>query len=227
MAIELVVFDMSGTTVADGDAVNRALRATLAAAGVTVPPAWADAVMGLPKPIALRLLIERAGRGDRLSQIATLHAQFVARMTRFFEEERVAEVPGTSATFAALHRAGIKVGLNTGFSRPIAQRLIDRLGWARAGGIDASVTSDEVSRGRPHPDMIQRLMAMLDITSSRHVAKVGDTPADLEEGANAACGRVIGVTSGTHTHEQLIAYPHTDLIGSVADLPRLLGIEEV
>ena len=54
---------------------------------------------------------------------------------------------------------------------------------------------------------------------------MGDTPVDLEEGTNAGCGRVIGVTRGTHTRAQLLPYPHTDLIETVADLPRLLGLD--
>jgi phosphoglycolate phosphatase-like HAD superfamily hydrolase len=75
--------------------------------------------------------------------------------------------------------------------------------------------------------MIRRLMADLGVSDAWSVAKVGDTPADLEEGTNAGCGRVIGVTNGTHSREQLAEYPHTDLIGSVADLPAALGLSVV
>ena len=38
--IELVVFDMAGTTVYDGDAVNASFRATLAGAGLCILPAF-------------------------------------------------------------------------------------------------------------------------------------------------------------------------------------------
>jgi Predicted phosphatases len=90
--------------------------------------------------------------------------------------------------------------------------------------IDASVTSDEVDRGRPHPDMIRRLMLKLDFTDPRRIAKVGDTPADLLEGKNAGCGLVIGVTQGSCARDQLERFPHDYLIGSVAELPELLGV---
>ena len=59
--------------------------------------------------------------------------------------------------------------------------------------------------------------------SPAHVAKVGDTPADLEEGHNAGCGLVVGVVGGTHTREQLEPYPHTHLIETIADFPALLA----
>jgi phosphoglycolate phosphatase-like HAD superfamily hydrolase len=62
--------------------------------------------------------------------------------------------------------------------------------------------------------------------NAEEVAKVGDTPADLEEGHHAGCGLVIGVAQGTHTREQLAAFAHTHLIGSVAELPAILGLSE-
>ena len=50
MKIDLVVFDIAGTTVHDDDSVNRCLRGSLAAVGLTVTAAQVNAVMGLPKP---------------------------------------------------------------------------------------------------------------------------------------------------------------------------------
>jgi phosphonatase-like hydrolase len=225
--IELVVFDMAGTTVYDGDAVNASFRAALAAAGVEADSAAVNAVMGLPKPEAIRLLLEQFGRprgvapsADRLQAI---HADFTRRMRDYYATSpAVREVPGAAAAFAALRRAGLKVALNTGFSRPIADVLLARLGWACPAVIDADVTSDEVPRGRPHPDMIRQLMARLGTTDARRVAKVGDTRADLEEGTNAGCGLVIGVTTGSFTAEQLQACPHSHIVGSVAEVPALL-----
>src|SRR5262249_36291958 len=119
-------------------------------------------------------------------------------------------------------RAGIKVALNTGFSRAVAEVLLARLGWHSPGVIDADVASDEVPRGRPHPDMIRHLMGRLGIRDARKVAKVGDTGVDLEEGANAGCGLVIGVTSGSFTGEQLRSFPHSHVLASVVEVPGVL-----
>ena len=57
------------------------------------------------------------------------------------------------------------------------------------------------------------------------VAKVGDTPADLQEGESAGCGLVVGVTGGTHSRHELEPYPHHHLIETIADFPGLLGLE--
>ncbi|HEY6404215.1 MAG TPA: phosphonatase-like hydrolase [Blastocatellia bacterium] len=225
-AIELIVFDMAGTTVSEGGAVYRCLRDTLAANGLDVSAADVHEVKGMDKYEALRILIEKSAmREELLPEIGAIHEDFVERMIEFYRgDPSVGEIPGASDVFRRLRRAGVKVALNTGFSREIAQTLIDRLNWERDELIDASVTSDEVERGRPHPDMIRLLMLKLSVTDPQRIAKVGDTPADLLEGSNSGCGLVLGVTGGSSAREQLERFPHDHLIGSVADLPELLGL---
>lgn len=222
MSIELAVFDMAGTTVFDGDAVNNCFRAALAAAGVQADVAAVNAVMGLPKPIAVRLLLEGAGRvSASTAEIEAIHGNFVSRMIHFYAHDiAVREVPGASATFAALRQAGIKVALNTGFSRAIVQVILDRLNWNAA--IDASIASDEVLQGRPHPDMIFALMKRFGVVDARRVAKVGDTVVDLEEGTNAGCGLVIGVVGGACTREQLESRPHSRIVKELSEVLRFL-----
>ena len=116
------------------------------------------------------------------------------------------------------------MALNTGFDRSITRVILDRLGWSPSRLIDAVVSSDEVPRGRPHPDMIFSIMAQLGVADAKRVAKVGDTPADLHEGRNAGCGLIVGVTRGTHSRDELQPHPHTHLIETVAELPGILGI---
>ena len=221
--IELVVFDMAGTTVYDGDAVSASFRATLAAFGIEADPAVVNTVMGLPKPEAIRILLTAAGRPIREDEVHAIHEDFTKRMRDYYATDpAVREIPGAAAAFATLRRAGIKIALNTGFYRPIADVLLTRLGWRSPAVIDADVTSDEVPQGRPHPDMIRHLMTRLGIPDARKVAKVGDTKVDLEEGAHAGCALVIGVTTGSYTRAQLQAYPHTHLVESVADVPAII-----
>ena len=224
MPIELVVFDMAGTTVNDQDSVSRCVQASLAVFGVTVGVDDVNRVMGIAKPEAIRVLVsESARREELIDRIREIHDDFVDRSIRFYAtDSSVREVAGSEATFRALKRAGIKVALDTGFSRAITRTILDRLGWSQSPYIDGVISSDEVPRGRPFPDMIHSLIHRLGIENPASVVKVGDTPADLHEGHNARCGVIVGVTEGTHTREQLQAHPHTHLIGSVRDLPGLL-----
>jgi phosphonatase-like hydrolase len=183
--------------------------------------------MGLPKPEAIAKVVERATARDvDPAQIHSIHDDFIARsIERYRRGPGVRQVPGATDVFQRLKSAGIKIALDTGFSRAITRVILDRIGWTDSGLIDASICSDEVARGRPFPDMIHTLMSQCGVSDPSEVVKVGDTPADLQEGHNAGCGLVVGVTGGTHTREELEACPHSHLVDTIRELPRLLGLE--
>jgi phosphonatase-like hydrolase len=219
--MRLVLFDMAGTTLLDDDAVHRGMQATLVAASVSVTRDAVNRVMGLTKPEAIRRLLASANAPADADRIRTLHADFVARM-RVHYAEHAAEIPGASEAFRRLHAAGLLVALDTGFDRAIADSALERLGWKASGLVDAVVTSDEVARvldAEPthrFEDQVGRWPAARDVT------KVGDTPSDLLEGTAAGCRLVVGVTSGSHTRAELEPFPHSHLVHSVADVPRLV-----
>ncbi len=221
--IELVVFDMAGTTVYDGDAVAECFGAALAAVQVHPQRQAINDVMGLHKPEAIRRLLSAAGRTDSDADVERIHDDFVKRMLHFYATDpSVREIPGAGETFAKLRRAGIKVALNSGFNRQIVDAILRRLAWTNA--VDATIASDEAPRGRPHPDMIRLLMAKFGVEDARRVAKVGDTPVDLQEGKNVGCAFIIGVTTGSFARQQLESCEHTHIVQSVVDVPAILGI---
>jgi len=218
---DLVVFDMAGTTVYDGNAVSDCFRAALKAVAVSPSLDAVNNVMGLHKPEAIRRLLAEAGRDSTEQEVGAIHDDFVARMLRYYAvDPAVREIPGASEVFAKLRQAGVKVALNSGFSRQIVDAILQRLGWVQA--IDASMASDEVSRGRPHPDMIRALMARLSVADAARVAKVGDTPVDLEEGKNAGCGLVVGVTTGSFPRTLLEQTAGVCVVESVREVPALV-----
>jgi phosphoglycolate phosphatase len=55
------------------------------------------------------------------------------------------------------------------------------------------------------------------------VMVVGDIVLDLQAGSAAGAGRVVGVTSGAHDRARLSQAPHTHLLQTVAEIPKLLG----
>jgi len=224
----LVVFDMAGTTVFDSDGVvAQCLVSAFAEQGLTVSLSVAMGLMGLPKPEAIRqLLIPLYPEGTEAEQealAATLHKTFLEKMLLYYRTHpEVRPTEGAETVFQALRQAGILVALDTGFSRDILDTIVARLGWEDK--IDATVASDEVPCGRPHPDMVFHLMRHLGVTDAAQVAKVGDTPVDLQEGTAAGCGWTIGVWEGSHTHEQLAAHPHTHLLPNITHLLPLFYI---
>lgn len=225
-SIKLVVLDMAGTTVHDNDDVNICFQAALESTGLDVTRDDINAVMGLRKPEAIRLILEKK-LADK-SQVTEayvneLHEVFLAKMIDFYKNDpRVKEVDGASDVFRTLREHGIKVGIDSGFSRDIMDTIIERLGWEKDGLIDVSVASDEVTKGRPAPFMIEVMMKKLGIDDTAAIAKVGDTPADLGEGFSAKCSLNIGILSGACTREELEPHPHTHLVNSVTDITNII-----
>jgi phosphonatase-like hydrolase len=226
MSVSLVVFDMAGTTVYDGDAVHRCLARALETAGVEAGRDEINAVMGIAKPIAIRTVLEHhaaLGQAVTSAQVDATYEAFLNYMRGYYESDpEVREIEGASGVFRQLRSAGVKVALDTGFSRDIVDVILHRLGWQSGELLDATIATDEVEQGRPHPDLIFRAMQLTGVEDAGRVAKVGDTPSDLQEGTAAGCGWVIGVTNGSHTRQELAPYLHTHLIDSLSELPAIL-----
>jgi len=223
MSIQLVIFDMAGTTVEDNNYVGMHIEKALNQHGYEATQDDIRAVMGIEKPVAIRMLLTRSLKRDDVSDdlVMGIHQTYLQQMLSFYREDpRVSEIEGTTSVFQKLTEAGLRIGLDTGFDRKTADIIIDRLGWRDV--IDASVTSDEVENGRPAPDMGLKLMEILGINSPESVAKVGDTISDLGEGSALGCKFNIGVTSGAYTRDQLKTFPHTHIIESIRDLPPIV-----
>lgn len=225
MAVELVVFDLAGTTVHDNFDVPRILQESLAHFGVNVALADAAAEMGIPKPIAIKTLMESQGMTADPQRIEDIHQLFIREMIRFYQHDSsVKEKEGVSETFERLKSAGVKIAVDTGFDRETTDPLLARMGWVDKGLIDFSVTSDEVPCGRPFPDMIFKAMAITRVPDLQCVAKVGDTASDMQQGAAAGCRWIIGVTTGAYSRAQLAREPHTHLVEQLPEILPILNI---
>lgn len=219
--IELVVFDMAGTTVKERGQVADAFEVALAERGIRVTPEQLSAVRGSSKREAvLRFIPEGA---DREQTAALVYGAFREHLARLYRAGGVEPLEGAEEAFRRLRGRGVGVALNTGFDREITVLLLSALGWG-GGVVDAVVCGDDVARGRPAPDMIFRAMESAGVTSPRRVVNVGDTVLDLQAGQNAGVGWNVGVLSGAHGRRQLEGAPHTHLIDSVASLPDLLSV---
>jgi phosphonatase-like hydrolase len=218
----LAVFDLAGTLIDDPGHVYGAFHRALLDDGLDLREEEVNPYMGFAKPEAIERLLElKLGVADP-EAVDRIHERFVTHMIAHYRSsERLAPMPGAAECLARLHRHGILLAFNTGFSRPIANVIMDRIGWT-GGTFDASVTSDEVDRGRPHGDMLQELMRYLDVDDASRIAKVGDTPVDLEEGHRAGCGWNIAVTTGAYDRRALEALPHTHVLDSLEEVADIL-----
>ena len=223
--MKLAIFDLAGTTVDDSEnAVFQCFRDALNEKGIDAPLELVNSVMGIKKLQAITEILEQVAP-DRTSDVLAqeIHDTFLQNINRHYtESETVREVEGTSQMFRELKNNNIKVAFNTGFSRSTADIIANRLGWYEHKLIDASACSDEVQEGRPEPFMIQKIMNELEISDPADVAKIGDTPSDLDEGKNAGCGLTIGVLYGTHNRNELEDYTHDHLVSNTHEIIELI-----
>ncbi len=221
--IQLVVFDLAGTTIADdGGVVLNSLVETVHIHDLPGTPDELNALMGMNKREVFGMLAARrypAGSATAEHVAEEALATFVTHISTAYERH-LAPMPGAEEVFIFLRARGIKIAIDTGFDAAVGGLIMRRLDWP-GRMIDLAVFSSDVLRGRPAPYMIFHAMEHLDVHDVHQVMKIGDTPSDLEEGFNAGCSEVIGVVSGAHSATTLGAYRHTRLLPSVADLPAL------
>ena len=225
MPVKLVVFDIAGTTVKDDHNVSNAFQAALKKYNYEVPLDMINPLMGYEKNEAITKMLRLHETNEEkitTELVDAIHREFVSQMISFYQfEPGIEPLPHVEETFAALHKMDVQVGINTGFSRDIADTIVHRLQWREKGLIDYVVGSDEVELGRPHPFMILKMMHQSGIINPLEVVKVGDTEVDVREGQNAGCRYVIGVTTGIFTRQELEAYHPThsrDDIAQVIDI---------
>jgi phosphonatase-like hydrolase len=218
--IQLIVFDIAGTTVRDTGNVAKAFIAAFREFDKEVPASSVNQVMGFRKKDAIRMLLADASKEALIEQI---HEVFIRNMLASYNNDpELMPLPQAEETFQQLKQQGIKIALNTGFTRGITNAILQRLQWTTPETIDMVLCSDEVPEGRPQPDMIKAIMRQLNVANSNAVVKVGDTRVDIEEGRNAACGLVVSVTTGACSRNELALYKPDHIIDSLAELPGLL-----
>lgn len=220
MSVKLVVFDMAGTTVKDDNNVSKAFQSALKKYGYEIALELINPIMGYEKTEAItKMLFTHEPDKYKITKelITNIHQEFVALMIHFYQSaDKIEALPQAEETMAALRGMGIQVGINTGFSRDIADAIVNRLQWREKNLVDHLVGSDEVEKGRPFPFMIQKMMKEGGITNPMEVVKVGDTEVDIHEGQQAGCKFVIGVTTGSFTRAELEEYHPTHIVDDIA-----------
>ncbi len=237
--IRMVMFDLSGTTIQDDNAVRDCLYQAAREFELETTPAEIQDLLGVNKIHLYQYLIARArGKAREFKDLdASLLPETEPAAKRMFDRyeeimiahyrESVREVPGASETFRWCRDNGIKVATDTGFHGKITEVIMEGTGWLKDGLVDCSVHVECIpgQRGRPAPYMIFYAMERLNIQSVREVIKIGDMAADLLEGRNAGCRGVVGVLNGSSSVTAWGGLWHTHVIPGVADLPRLIETE--
>jgi phosphonatase-like hydrolase len=204
--IKMVVFDIAGTTIDENNVVYKTLRKAIKEAGFdfTLDQVLAEGA-GKEKRQAIKDILKMYAGNSNDELSAAIYQNFITQLAKAYEDLDISPVDGAEILFHFLRQRNILVVLNTGYNDQTARTLINKLGWEVGGTIDGLITASDVPNNRPMPDMILLAMKKFGITDPKEVIKVGDSMIDIEEGKNAGCRLNIGITTGAHTPEQLLA----------------------
>jgi phosphonoacetaldehyde hydrolase len=234
--LRALVLDWAGTTVDFGSlAPARTLQQVFARVGIHLSEAEARRDMGLPKKEHIGRILSMPKVRDAW-QLIRGHTPAPADIEEIYQAfiplqfsclgEYSGLIPGVVDAVQRFRGRSLKIGSTTGYTRAMLDLLLEKS--ARAGyKPDCSIAPEDVGVGRPHPFMLYETAVRLQVYPLAAIAKVGDTPADIEEGLNAgawsigvaATGNAIGLSCADF-HALPAAEQHSRLSDARYDLER-------
>lgn len=202
MKLRAAILDWAGTLVDFGSrAPVAALQSEFAAADVPVTVAEVREPMGVDKKAHIRSILNvarvsaawvaRYGNIPAEQDVDKLYAAFVPNQLRVLPHYSDL-VPGAADAVARMRSRGLKIGTTTGYNRAMLDYLLERAA-AQDFVPDCALCPADAGAGRPFPWMCYLAAIKLDVYPMSAMVKIGDTPADMEEGRNAGMW-TIGIT---------------------------------
>jgi pyrophosphatase PpaX len=188
-----LLFDLDGTLVDSIELIlNSARHAFVGFAGRA--PSDDEWRAGIGRPL-LTMFREFAPDEPEVERLVARYREYQManhdRLLRAYE--------GIVPMIEALAAAGHPMALVTSKSDWLAKRALEHVGLSQA--IPVIVGCDSCTRHKPHPEPVERALALLGASPSGALF-VGDSPHDVESG-RAAGVHTIGVSWGAFTREEM------------------------
>lgn len=197
-----VVFDMDGVLV-DTEQVWDEVRAQLTREwGGRYTAEAQRAMMGMSSPEWSRYLHDVVGLTPTPDEI---NREVVRRMLDRYREE-LQLVPGAVEAVLRLQGAGLRLGIASSSNRPLIDAVLESAGLADA--FSTTVSSEEVERGKPAPDVYLEAARRLGVAPESCVAVE-----DSENGIRAAHAAGMRVLALPNPH-----YPPSPDVLATADV---------
>jgi phosphoglycolate phosphatase len=205
---DLIVFDWDGTLSDSTVLIVRSIQNACRDIGVAVPSDEAAAyVIGL----GLHDALQHAVPGLPEARYPELGQRY--RHHYLASQDELSLFPGTVAMLQALKARHHLLAVATGKNR---RGLDDALAHSQLQGLfDSTRTADETA-SKPHPLMLQQLMAEFGVRPERTLM-IGDTTHDLMLAANAGTPRV-AVSYGAHAPAAFHAHAPLHIAHNTAEL---------
>lgn len=209
---ELLVFDWDGTLMDSAAAIVAAIQAASRDLGVAAPPdERARHVIGLGLGDALRHAVPDLAEADYPRMVERYRYHYLSR------DHQLTLFAGADELIAELAAAGFMLAVATGKSRLGLDRALQVSGLGPY--FHDSRCADEC-HSKPHPQMLEELMAAFAIAPERTLM-IGDTTHDLQMARNAGVA-ALAVSYGAHPPEALDALEPLARLQAVAELRQWL-----
>jgi HAD superfamily hydrolase (TIGR01509 family) len=180
--IEAVIFDLDGVLVDSEQVWDEARKRVVSEHGGT----WTDSatrdMLGMSSKEWTVYLVEQLGVALTTDEINDAVVQ--AMLAGY--EEHLPLLPGAKEAIERLGR-DYTLGLASSSNRPVIDLVLDRMGVTDR--FKATVSSEEVARGKPAPDVYEEALRRLGVT---HAAAIEDSENGIKS-AHAAGLRVLAI----------------------------------
>jgi HAD superfamily hydrolase (TIGR01509 family) len=187
--IEAVVLDLDGVLVASEEVWDRVREAYVVERGGRYDAEVQRAMMGMSSPEWSRYLHEDAGVPDAPDEIG---AEVVRRMLAEYREQ-LPLIPGAAEAVRWLAERW-PLALASSSNRPLIDTVLAESGLAPC--FRATVSSEEVARGKPAPDVYLEAARRLGVEPTR-CAAVEDSHSGIRS-AHSAGMRVVAIPNPTY-----------------------------
>jgi HAD superfamily hydrolase (TIGR01509 family) len=204
-----IVFDLDGVLVDSEQLWDDARRALVADRGATWLPGATRAMMGMSAPEWSGYMHEELGVDLAPAEISSAVVDWLERIYR----ERLPLLPGAVETVTAL-AARFPLGLASSANREIIDLVLELSGLAAR--FAATVSSEEVPRGKPAPDVYLEAALRLGVPPER-CAAVEDSANGLRSAA-AAGMTVLAIPNPHFPPDDDALRLATAVFGSLAEL---------
>ena len=159
--IDAVIFDMDGLIFDTERPIKRATLDAAIAVGFEMPEAFYQTLIGLPGPECDALIKAYFGSGFPFDAFDNACRLGIARML----DAGVAVKPGAAELLGELHARQMPLALATSSGRAHAERHLGAAELRRF--FTAVATRNDVSRGKPHPDLFLKVADDLRVAPER------------------------------------------------------------
>lgn len=219
--VRAVVFDLDGVLVDTQRLFHTVTNAVLAKhfGKQELSPEVSAEALGLAPKEAIAVVIDRLGLDTTVEDYLQLQAPFLAEGW-----STVSLLPGAERLVRHLKRTGVPIAIGTSSDRESLQRKMqaNRSLFEEFG--TRIVTSDDVARGKPAPDIFLRACELLPGVKASECLVVEDSPAGIMAAHAANMQTLLLVSDMVPADAYDAAVPHLRMTSLLEFDPSLLGL---